>query len=144
MSGSEPNKKDRSTSLLWTPFTPIDIITDDNIEIVIDWLKDRKDVLTWFTSIVTGSLVLLTVFGKKPGLQSIDGMVLSLSLLCMVTTLLVNLICVWQIPKWKYVIRVKQVSNGKRMMIDLEVTSWISLIAFLAALVLAAIGNSGS
>ena len=136
------NKKDLSTSLLWTLFAPIDQITSENSEAVIDWLKDRSSVLIWFTSIITGSLVLLTVFGRKPGFNDPSGISLSVSLFLMIFSVLCNLICVWQIPKWKLAIRAGQISNGRRMTLDLEITSWLGLASFLGALVMAMLGNS--
>ena len=136
------NKKDLSTSLLWTLFAPINQITSENSEAVIDWLKDRSSVLIWFTSIITGSLVLLTVFGRKPGFNDPSGIALSVSLFLMIFSVLCNLICVWQIPKWKLAIRAGQISNGRRMTLDLEITSWLGLASFLGALVMAMLGNS--
>jgi hypothetical protein len=94
-------KKDLSTSLLWTLLAPINQITSKNSEAVIDWFKDRSSVLIWFASIITGSLVLLTVFGRKPGFNDPNGIALSISLFLMFFSILCNLICVWQIPKWK-------------------------------------------
>jgi hypothetical protein len=127
----------------WTLFAPIREINKDTPDAVIEWLKDRSSMLVWFTSIITGSLVVLTVFGKKPGFESIEEILLSISLLLMFVAILCNLICVWQIPKWKLGIRLGMVSDGRKMTLDLEITSWLSLTAFLAALVLAAVGNSG-
>ncbi len=135
--------KDRSTSLLWTLFAPINDITEDNAKPIVDWLEDRSKMLTWFTSIITGSLVLLTLFGENPGFDDSNQIVLAVSLLLMFVSILCNLICVWQIPKWKLAIRTGQISNGRKMTLDLEIMSWISLVVFLAALVCVAIGNSG-
>jgi hypothetical protein len=42
-------------------------IDDGNREAVLDRLKDRNHFHTWFTSLITGSFVVLTVFGSKPG-----------------------------------------------------------------------------
>lgn len=142
MRKTKDNKGDLSSSLIWTLFAPINEITDLNAEVVIDWLKDRSSVLIWFTSIITGSLMLLTLFGKKPGFKDINGTVLSISLLLMFFAILCNLICVWQIPKWKLAIRTARISNGRRMTLDLEISSWLGLVAFLGALVMAALGNS--
>ena len=59
------NAEDLSTSLLWTLFTPIGDITKDNAEHIVDWLEERSKLLTWFTSRITGSLVLLTLFWEN-------------------------------------------------------------------------------
>jgi hypothetical protein len=128
---------------LWTIFAPIGDITEDNAEAIVNWLEDRSKLHTWFTSINTGSLVLLTLFGKKPGFVEIDEIFLSISLLLMFASVLCNLICVWQIPKWKLAIRTRQISNGRKMTMNFEIMSWIGMVVFLGALVLAAIGNSG-
>ncbi len=142
MSNPNDNNKDLSTSLFWTIFTPINEINDNNIQAIIEWLKDRSSVLIWFTSIITGSIVLLTLFGKNPGFNDISGIALSISLLLMLFSILCNLVCVWQIPKWKYAVRTGRISNGRRMMLDLEIISWIGLVSFLGALVMAVLGNA--
>ncbi len=133
--------RDLSWSLLWTPFTPIDQVTDENREPVAKWLEDRSALLVWFTSIITGSLVLVTLFGGKPGFDSPNHVFLSAAVMFLFLAVLLNLICVWQIPKWKFAVRTAQVLNGRRMMWDLEISSWLSLTFFLAGLVLAVVGN---
>ena len=143
MTEENKEKRDLSSSLIWTLLVPIQEINDKNAGPIVEWLKERNDVFIWLTSLITGSLVLLTLFGKKPGFNNINEIALSTSLLLMFLSVLCNLICVWQIPKWKLAIRTGLLSNGRRMALDLEITSWVSLVLFLAALVLAAIGNSG-
>jgi hypothetical protein len=142
MSKLSDNNKDLSYSLFWTIFAPIGDINDSNIEAIIEWLKDRSSVLIWFTSIITGSIVLLTLFGKKPGFIDPSSIALSISLLLMLFSILCNLICVWQIPKWKFAVRTGRISNGRRMTLDLEITSWIGLVSFLGALIMAVVGNT--
>lgn len=142
MSEENNNQKDLSSSLFWTIFVPIKEINDQNNEAVIDWLKDRSNVLIWFTSIITGSIVLLTLFGNKPGFDKPSAIALSLSLLLMLFSILCNLICVWQIPKWKLAVRTGRISNGRIMTLNLEITSWLGLVSFLGALVMAVLGNS--
>jgi hypothetical protein len=142
MSDENDNKEDLSSSLLWTIFAPITDINDRNAQAVIEWLKDRSSVLIWFTSIITGSIVLLTLFGNKPGFNNPSDIALSVSLLLMFFSILCNLICVWQIPKWILAVRTGRISNGRRMTLDLEITSWLGLVSFLGALVMAVLGNS--
>jgi len=142
MSDTSDNKEDLSSSLLWTIVAPINEINDQNAEVVIDWLRDRSSVLIWFTSIITGSIVLITLFGNKPGFDEPSSVALSVSLLLMFFSILCNLICVWQIPKWKLAVRMGRISNGRRMTLDLEITSWLGLVSFLGALVMAVLGNS--
>jgi hypothetical protein len=80
MSDAGGNKKeDLSSSLFWTILAPIHEIDDRNADAVVDWLKDRSSVLVWFTSIITGSIVLLTLFGNKPGFDRPGSIVLSIS-----------------------------------------------------------------
>ena len=89
-------------------------------------------------------LCCLHCFGKTPGFEGINEILLSVTLLLMFVSVICNLICVWQIPNWKLAIRTNRVSNGRKMTLDLEITSWISFVVFLAALVCAAIANSGA
>ena len=142
MNNPESQQQDLSLSLLWTIRVPINDITAENSEAIIDWLKDRSAVLIWFTSIITGSLMLLTLFGKKPGFNDPSSIALSISLALMFFSILCNLICVWQIPKWKLAVRTGLVSNARWMIWDIEITSWLGLVSFLGALVMAGLGNS--
>ena len=98
--------------------------------------------MIWFTSIITGSMVLLTLFVKKPGFTDLSGIALFISLLLMLFSILCNLICVWQIPKWKFAVRSGLISNGRLMTLNLEITSCIGLVSFLGALVTAVVGNA--
>lgn len=138
----DPTKEDLSSSLFWSIFAPIHEIDERNAEAVIEWLKDRSSVLIWFTSIITGSMVLLTLFGNQPGVDQPGSIALSISLLLMLFSILCNLICVWQIPKWKFAVRTGRVLNGRWMTLNLEITSWLGLVSFLGALVMAVLGNS--
>jgi hypothetical protein len=138
----QQDNKDLSTSLLWTLFVPIDHIDEKNRQAVITWLEDRSHVLIWFTSIVTSSIVLLTLFGNKPGLSDANSIALFISLLLMFFSILCNLVCVWQIPKWKLAIQIGRVSHGSKMALDIELSSLAGLLSFLGALVMAVIGNS--
>lgn len=133
--------KDLSVSLLWSLSVPINTITDENAEAIIDWLKDRSAVLIWFTTIISSSLMLVTLFGKKPGFTDPPGVALAISLLLMFGSILCNLICVWQIPKWKLAIRTGFVSSVRWMILEIELLSWLGLALFLAALVMATLGN---
>ena len=142
MTQTSDRKEDLSSSLFWTIFAPISEINDRNAEAVIDWLKDRSSVLIWFTSIITGSIVLLTLFGNKPGFDGPGSTALFISLLLMFFSILCNLICVWQIPKWKFAVRTGRISNGRRMTLNIEITSWLGLVSFLGALVMGVLGNS--
>lgn len=144
MKARTEENKDLSLSLFWATFAPINTINETNCDAVIDWLNDRSSILMWFTSINTGSVVLLTLFGNKPSVTDPSGVALSISLLLMFFSILCNMVAVWQIQKWKYAIRVGLVSKGKLMTTSLEITSWLGFISFLGALVMAALGNSAA
>ena len=131
---------DRSWALLWTPFAPISEVTDQNREAIAKWLEDRAALLVWLTSVCTGALVLVTLFGKKLGFDSVGQVFMSIGASLLFLSVLLNIICVWQIPKWKYAVRVAQIRNAKAMVWDLELSAWLSLLCFLAGLVMVAIG----
>jgi DMSO reductase anchor subunit len=136
-----PSTQDRSWSLLWTPFAPIAEVTEANREAVAKWLEDRTALLVWLTSVITGSLVLVTLFGKKLGFETPSQLFLSLGALLLFLSVLLNVVCVWQIPKWKYAVRTGQIRDARAMVWDLELSSWLSLTFFLAGLVAVAIGT---
>ena len=140
---SKEQKADLSSTLLWTLTTPIDNISPENSGAIVQWLEDRSKVASSFNTVITASLVLFTLFGK-PGFKDVTAVLLSISALLIFISLLINVICLWQIPKWKLAVATGQIKDGRRMALDLEISSWISLICFLAALVLTAITNSTS
>lgn len=142
MSDTKNTPNDLSASLLWTLRVPINTITAENSEALLEWLRDRSAVLTWFTTIITGSLMLLTLFGKKPGFNDPSSLALSVSLALMFCAILCNLVCVWQIPKWKLAIRTGLVTNPRWMMLDIEINSWLGLVSFIGSLIAAGLGNS--
>lgn len=84
-------------------------ITEQNRAFVVEWLRDRSSFHSWFSSLVTGSFVFITVFGSKPSFTSVGGCILSVALILLLFALLCNLVCVWSIPSWKY-----RVSTGHR------------------------------
>jgi len=91
----ELTKRDRSWSLLWTPFAPIAEVTEANREAVAKWLEDRTALLVWLTSVTTGSFVLVTLFGKKLGFETPSQLFLSLGASLLFLSVLLNVICVW-------------------------------------------------
>ncbi|HEX2546602.1 MAG TPA: hypothetical protein VHL79_17095 [Ramlibacter sp.] len=76
----------------------LSVIDDQNRPYVVEWLRDRSSFHSWFSSLVTGSFVVITLFGAKPNFTTADGGVLSLAVLLMLLALLCNLVCVWSIP----------------------------------------------
>ncbi len=117
-------------------------ITDVNRQFVVEWLRDRSAFHTWFSSVVTGSFVLITVFGNKPSFTGPGGVFLVIALALLVLSLLANLVCVWSIPNCKYRVSVGIVSNSRRMQCELAITAWIGVVSFVAGLTFAFIGNT--
>lgn len=117
-------------------------IDDLNRPFVVEWLKDRSAFHTWFSSLVTGSFVLITVFGNKPGFSQPSGVFLALSLALLVFSLLANLVCVWSIPSWKYRVNIGTVTDAGSMRRELAITAWLGVISFVAGITLAFIGNT--
>jgi hypothetical protein len=116
-------------------------IDDANREAVLDWLKDRNHFHTWFTSLITGSFVVLTVFGSKPGFSDPGRTVLSIALILLLVAVLCNLVCVWSIPSWKFRVRTQLITDATRMRSELAITAWIGVICFVSGLTLGFIGN---
>ena len=116
-------------------------IGDDNRQYVLEWLRDRSAFHTWFSSLVTGSFAVITVFGSKPGFATPSGMFLSLAVALLILSLLANLVCVWSIPSWKYRVGTGALRKGAAMRRELAITAWIGVIAFVSGLTLGFIGN---
>ena len=116
-------------------------IDDRNREAVIDWLNDRNQFHTWSTSLITGSFVILTVFGNQPGYDDPGQIVLSISLILLLASVLCNLVCVWSIPSWKFRVRTHLITDATRMRRELAITAWIGVICFVSGLTLGFIGN---
>jgi hypothetical protein len=117
-------------------------ITDANRQFVVEWLRDRSAFHTWFSSMVTASFVVITVFGAKPGFSSVKGYVLSAAVVLLLFALLCNLVCVWSIPSWKYRVSTSIVTNSAAMRRELATTAWLSVLSFVSGLTIAVIGNS--
>lgn len=133
---------DRSWSLFWTPFAPISEVTEANREAVAKWLEDRSSLLVWLTSVITGALALITLFGKKLGFETPGQRFLSMGTLLLFAAVLMNVICVWQIPKWSYAVKTGLISKARPMVLELELSSWLSLALFLSGLVMIVIGST--
>lgn len=119
----------------------LSIIDDTNRSFVAEWLRDRSAFHTWFSSLVTGSFILLTVFGNMPGFGTPGAVVLSIAIGLLILSLLCNLVCVWSIPSWKYRVNTGALINATAMHRELSITAWIGVIAFVCGLTLAFIGN---
>jgi hypothetical protein len=116
-------------------------IDDSNREHVVEWLKDRSAFHSWFSSLVTGSFVVISVFGSKPGFSTPGGVLLSISVALLILSLLANLVCVWSIPSWKYRVSTGSLADATTMRRELSITAWFGVIAFVSALTLGFIGN---
>jgi hypothetical protein len=116
-------------------------ITEQNEDYVIEWFNDRKDFHKWFTTMILGSLVVLSVFGNKPGFGSIGPVFLTSSLILMLLALLCNLVCVWSIPSWKLKVRTGVTTSGRELKRELGITAWIGVLSFVIGLTLGFIGN---
>lgn len=119
-------------------------ITEANRPYVIEWLRDRSAFHIWFSSLITGSFVVITVFGRKPDFVNSDGILLAAAVVLLLFALLCNLICVWSIPSWKYRVSVKIVTDSATMRRELAITAWLGVIAFVSGLTLGVFGNSFS
>ena len=117
-------------------------ITDANRPFVIEWLRDRSNFHSWFTSLVTGSFVVITVFGRKPNFFAPGELPIAIAVVMLLFSMLCNLVCVWSIPSWKYRISVGIISNSRVMRRELAIMAWLSVISFISGLTLAVIGAS--
>ena len=115
-------------------------ITEANRQCVVEWLRDRSAFHSWFSSLVTGSFVVVTVFGSKPSFSTVSGCFLSVALVLMLFALLYNLVCVWSIPNWKYRVSTGIVTDATAMRRELAITAWLGVIAFVSGLTLGVIG----
>lgn len=119
----------------------LSIIDDTKRPFVVEWLRDRSAFHTWFSTLITGSFVVLTIFGSKPGFGAPGAVVLSIAVGLLVLSLLCNLVCVWSIPSWKFRVSTGALQNATAMRRELTITAWIGVIAFSCGLTLAFIGN---
>ncbi len=116
-------------------------IDDSNRPYVIEWLRDRSAFHSWFSSLVTGSFVVITVFGSKPGFSTPSGIMLTISVVLLIFSLLANLVCVWSIPSWKYRVSTRAIIDARSMRLELTITAWLGVISFVSALTIGFIGN---
>lgn len=117
-------------------------ITDFNRPFIVEWLRDRSSFHQWFSSLIIGSFVVITVFGQKPNFEAPSGIVLSLAVLLFLFSMICNLVCVWSIPTWKYRVSSKSLSDSASMKRELGITAWLGVISFVSGLTFAVIGNS--
>ena len=119
----------------------LSIIDDEIKPFVIEWLQDRSAFHTWFSTLITGSFIVLTVFGSKPGFESPSAVVLSLAVGLLLLSLLSNMVCVWPIPSWKFRVGTGALKDATAMHRELAITAWVGVVSFVCGLTLAFIGN---
>lgn len=117
-----------------------DIASKDKDHITV-WLDDRKDFHKWFTSLIVGSFVAITIFGEKPHLNDISGQMLTTSLALMLFATLCNLVCVWSIPRWKLGVNTGRTVNNFRIKVELDISAWLGVICFVTGLTISFLGN---
>ena len=117
------------------------IINDDNRQAVVDWLEDRNKFHTWFSTVITGSLVAMLVFGGKPGFATPSQSFLSVAQILLLFAIVCNFVSAWSIPSWKYRVRTRLVTDSTRVRIELAINGWLAVICFVSGLTLAFIGN---
>lgn len=117
-------------------------IVDDKIRpFVVEWLRDRSAFHIWFSSLITASFVVVTVFGNKPELTTPSGAFLAVAVALFLLALLANLVCVWSIPSWKFRVSTGALTDVTAMRRELMLTAWVGVVTFVCGLTLAFIGN---
>ena len=127
---------------LWSSKSRVSVVTDENRGYMVEWLRDRSAFHGWFSSLVTGSFVVITVFGSKPDVATTDGVVLAISVVLFLFALLCNLVCVWSIPSWKYAVSTGIVKDVTGMLRELAITAWLGVVSFVSGLTLVVIANA--
>jgi hypothetical protein len=117
-------------------------IDDAKRPFVTEWLRDRSAFHTWFSSLIAGSFVVLTVFGNKPGFGAPGAVFLSVAVALLLLSLICNLVCVWSIPSWKFRVSTGALKDGTAMRRELFITAWVGVVAYVCGLTLAFIGNT--
>lgn len=106
-------------------------ITDRNRPALVAWLDDRYRFHLWQASVIVVYLALLVVLGQRaePGTYSGALELTALSLLFL--SILAHMACIWSIPKLKFAILTRHLSNPHLMHLDLRLVSWLGMFLFL-------------
>lgn len=128
---------------MWLKTTSPEVynVKEEDRKHVAQWLEDRRDFHKWFTTLIVGSFVVITIFGKKPHMADVSGQLLTVSLALLLFATLCNLVCVWSIPGWKLGINTGRDQNNYRAKLELDIPAWIGVICFVVGLTLAFLGN---
>ncbi len=116
-------------------------INEKTKEPVLEWLKERSAFNVWFTSLATGSFLILEIFGNKPGFETTGQQCLTAALILMLISVLCNFVCVWSIPGWRLKIATDQIQNTQRMYTEIAITTWVGVVLFVMGLALGLMGN---
>lgn len=108
---------------------------------LVEWLKERSQFSIWFTSLITASFMVLSVFGNKPGFANKAEMTLTTSLALLLFSLICNFVSVWAIPGRKFRVLTERVTNSRRLYLELSLNTWLGVISFVAGLTLGFISN---
>ena len=117
------------------------LIDENNESHILEWLEDRRDFQKWFSSLVAGSFLILTIFGNQPGSSDFGSLLLSVSLALLLFSVICSLICVLSIPAWKFGIKIKIIENAKRLHMEINITTWLSVISYVSGLTIGFVGN---
>lgn len=137
MSDKETLQKKSKRWLTWEYFAAAANITPSNRDAFIELLNERSRFHTWLTSLITGSVVMLTAFGIKPSGATLHGQVAFASLIFMIIGVLANLVCVWNLPALKFEVITGTVYRGSVLRWDLGISAWIGMFSFVLGLILA-------
>lgn len=139
MSDKETLQNKSKRWLTWEYFATASDITPRNRDAFIELLNERSRFHTWLTSLITGSVVMLTAFGVKPSGMTVHGKVAFASLGLMIIGILANLVCVWNLPSLKFEVITGMVYRGSILRWDLGLSAWIGVFSFVLGLILAAV-----
>lgn len=109
---------------------------NDPSDAVIQWLDDRSQFHSWFTTLITGSFVLFVIFGDDPGFERPGQLFVSIALGLLIFAMICNLCSVWSIPSWKFRIRANGYDNWNRIRLELSINAWVGVICFVSGLTL--------
>ena len=119
-----------------------EIKDDKHRQAIIEWLNDRRDFHKWFASLTTFCFAVYSLFGVQfSELNSVQQVFISISLVCLLVSVLANLAVLWSIPSWKIRIQVAELNNVSSMRWDFRITTWTGIVCFLAGLTLGFVSN---
>jgi len=119
-----------------------DIKDDIQRDAIVEWLNDRRDFHKWFASLTTLCFAAYSLFGTSfTELEITQRVFMTLALVCLLFSVLTNLVILWSIPSWKIRIQIKELNNASSMRWDFRITTWVGVVCFLTGLTLGFISN---